>query len=408
MPPTPAPDAEDRADPLVEQALGLGHRRRVWPWVVGALVLVVGLLALVGSRVWAPDATAWRTAPVTRGELTLSVTTVGTLEPVDSIDVGSEQSGLVRAVHADVNDRVTAGQPLVELDTEVLGLQVAEARARVGAARAAVDRARVDSSSAAHLRDRTRALHASRAVTDEVLEQAEVAADLARASLASAEASLAQARAAASLAATQLDKAVIRSPIDGVVLRRMVDPGQSVVTALQASTLFTLAADLSRMKVEVEIDEADIGRVETGQVARFSVAAWPDRTFEAAVVKVHLAPLQSAQVVTYVAELRLDNTDLVLRPGMTATATLVTASLPDVLQVPTAALRFAPEEAADLPAPASRDGRRVARVWVPGLRGAEAREIVPGASDGAHTAVLEGALREGELVIVGLPPAPAP
>jgi HlyD family secretion protein len=204
-------------------------------------------------------------------------------------------------------------------------------------------------------------------------------------------------------AQTQSDRSTITSPLSGVVLARNVDPGQAVVSSLQAAVLFQVAESLDRMSVDVEVDEADIGQVRAGQTADFTVAAWPDRVFRAVVHKVELAPKADSLVATYIACLHLDNPDALLRPGMTATARIQTQTWIDALLVPNAALRWAPEDQADLPPPVAREGSRVQRVWrlAAGAETPEPVEIVTSATDGRVSLLLDGPLADGDALVVG-------
>jgi HlyD family secretion protein len=395
------PDAADFPDPEVAATLGLGRsRRRRWPWLFGGLGLLLALGLAGGLLRPKPGGERFLTEEITRGTLEISVTAVGTLEPLHSVSVGSDVSGVVDAVMVDTNDLVTEGQVLVRLDTTLLQAQLREAKARVGAADASLRQARVVVASAEKERQRAEQLHASGAISTSQLDQAMDAHAQAAASVGVAEAQLEQARAALQASGTSLDRATIKAPISGVILERKVEAGQAVVSSLQATTLFRVAEDLSRMSVDVDVDEADVGRVKEGQSATFTVSAWPDRVFPAVVHKVDLAPRTTvSDVVTYVACLHLDNPEGLLRPGMTASAEIVAERVEDALLVPTAALRFAPE-GDQTPPPAPRDGRRVERVWV-----AEGETPVPvelrvGASDGRNSELLEGDLDEGDPLIV--------
>lgn len=393
----------DLSSEEVAQSLGLrrGARRRRWILALGGLALV-GVVAALLLRP-RPEAWVYQTEPLARGELTVEITAIGTLEPLHSIEVGSEVSGTIATVHVETNDTVTAGQVLAELDTELLTSELRRTRAASKAAAAGLVQARVGADAARLELARTRTLHAGNAVSDAALEQATTAFDQAAAAVAVAEAQAEQARAALASAETQLDRTVITSPISGVVLARNVDPGQSVVSSLQAAVLFEVAEGLDRMSVDVEVDEADIGQVREGQTADFTVAAWPDRVFDAVVHKVELAPQANRQVVTYLACLHLENPEGLLRPGMTATARIQTQTWEDVLLVPNAALRWAPAEQADLPPPEPREGKQVQRVWRLGALSGEPEpvELVTSASDGRVSRVLEGDLEVGDRLVVG-------
>jgi HlyD family secretion protein len=376
--------------------------RRWRRWVVGGVV-VAAAAATAAVAFW-PDGSAkptrFDTRLVERGALTITVTAVGKLQPLDEVIISSELSGIVRAVHVHANDEVTAGQVLAELDTQILTAQAQQSHAQVAAMDATLTQALVAAKGAEQTYRSDQTLVATGATSRASLDRTRTAYESAVAGVALAEAQLRQARASDEAAHTNLGKARVVSPIDGIVLERNVEPGQAVVSALQAATMFRVARDLSRMTVEVELDEADVGRIRPGQSADFTVAAFSDRLFEARVEKVDLAPLDAADVVTYGAELRLDNPDFALRPGMTATVAIETGTYDDALLVPNAALRFTPEGSA-LPAPEAREGRRVARVWTLVDDEPEPIEVVAVATDGRLT-VIEGPLNVGEPVILGL------
>lgn len=327
--------------------------RRLAPWLVGGL----GLLALAGAGAWlllrGGSAMTFATQPVRRGDLTLTVSATGNLQPTNQVDVGSELSGIITQVFVDNNDRIRQGQILARLDTARLEDAVRQGEAALASANAAVALAAATESEAAlklrrleTLSDLTRG--DAPAATD--LDVARAAYARATASLATARASVKQAEAALSSNRTQLAKADIRSPVNGVVLARAVEPGQTVAASFNAPVLFTLAEDLSRMKLEVKVDEADVGQVRDGMRATFQVDAYPGRTFTAVVKRLNLGATRTStgagQVIAYTATLLADNSDLALRPGMTATASILAARKHNVLLVPSAALRYRPPAAA--------------------------------------------------------------
>ncbi len=385
----------------VTSALDTGGSSRRRRWIIGGLI-GAAMLAAGAVALW-PQQTGWEYETVTaeQGTLTVQVTAVGSLEPLHAVEVSSEVSGTVTQVYVDTNDLVQAGQVLAELDTELLESELRRTRAAARAASATLTQSRVTAEGAAQDLQRAEGLHASAVISDVALEQAQTAHKQAVASVAVAEAQAEQASAARDSARAQLDKTTITAPISGVVLARSVDPGQAVVSSLQAAVLFEVAEGLEHMSVDVEIDEADIGRVREGQLADFTVAAFPDRVFAAAVHKVELAPRTTSQVVTYIACLHLDNPDGRLRPGMTATARIETETFTDVLLVPNAAMRFSPADQADLPPPQPRDGRQVQRVWRLSILSdtPEPVEVVTSATDGRQSVVVEGSLQAGDDVI---------
>jgi len=348
----------------IDRLLGDGGARPWWrrpgPWVVFVLVTAaIGALLLWQSYQRADALPRYVTSAVARGDLTVLVTANGILQPTNQVDIGSELSGTVARVLVDVNDRVKKGQVLVELDTAKLNDQVTQARAALTSAEATVRQAAATASEArdnlARLEEVSR-LSGGQVPSQSELATAQAALQRALADEAGAGAGVAEARAALSSAETNLSKAAIRSPINGVVLARSVDPGNAVAASLQAVTLFTLAEDLTQMKLEVNVDEADVGQVSEGQRATFTVSAYPNRDYPATVTRVDFGSTTQDNVVTYVTVLAVDNSDLSLRPGMTATAQITATERRGVLLVPNAALRFTPADGADADAAPRQDG----------------------------------------------------
>jgi HlyD family secretion protein len=398
-----------------------GRRRRLL--AIGAVVVVV----LAGSAVWLTSGSggpsiAYTTQPVTQGDLTVTVTATGTVQPTNEVAISSELSGTVQSVLADYNDTVKKGEVLAKLDTDTLNANLALAQATLAARRADVAQAQATVAETDIALKRAGDLVARNVSSQSTLDSAKADSQRAQAALASAEANQKIAAANLSIAETNLAKAEIVSPIDGVVLSRDVEPGQIVASSLSAPTLFTLAEDLRNMQLEVGIDEADMGQVKHGDTASFTVEAYPGKSFPAEIAQVRYSPETVEGVVTYTAVLTVDNAGLLHRPGMTATTDITVETVKDAIQVPNAALRWSPPvEAARggtnrgagllgllLPrgpgrgAPpggaAAPNGR--AKVWV--LRDGEpvAVPVMVGSSDGVHTAVT-GNLTVNDRVIVG-------
>lgn len=393
-------------------------KRRLW---VAVSVLAVALLVLLPFWHGGENTKGhYTTEAVTTGSLTVTVSATGTLQPTTSIDVGSEQSGTLAAVLVQENDRVKRGQLLAQLDPAKLQDAVNKSRAALSAAEAAVAQAKatVAESTATLSRMRQVAeLSGGKVPAKTEMETAEAAQQRAIANEASAQAAVQQARAVLKTDETNLSKATIRSPVDGVILSRKVEPGQTVVAAMTTPVLFTLAENLTTMELQVKVDEADVGNVQLGQPASFTVSAWPGRTFPASIKRVGLGSTITDNVVTYKTVLAVKNDDLALRPGMTATASIVTAQRENALLVPNAALRFAPPaktEAADsgsfvsrlLPRPPVEARRATTQgsaanpqVWIVGAAGPQAVAVKTGISNGRLTEIVGGDLKAGVAVI---------
>lgn len=397
-----------------------GPRRR---WIVAVVALVVA--AIVAFLVLRPGDRSpgprYETEPVTTGKLVVKVSATGNLQPTNKVDVSSELSGIVSEVLVDENDHVKKGQVLARLDLSKLEDAVTKSRATLDASDAQVLQAQATAEEArAQLTRFKQVAELSGGKVPSRSEMATAEANLKRAeaSEASARASVTQARANLKSDATNLRKASIRSPIDGVVLTRKIEPGQTVAAALQAPVLFTLAEDLSKMKLQVDVDEADVGQVRVGQEATFTVDAWPGRRYTGVITRVGYGSQTKDNVVSYPAILAVVNDDLSLRPGMTGTADIVTVTRENALLVPNAALRFSPAVAAATPAGASGGvvGKLMPRppsqppkasapasgapkVWV--LRDGQAApvDLETGATNGQMTEVLGGTLAAGAQVI---------
>ena len=408
----------------IESKLGIGGGRRHWK----AYVLLAVALAMAAMGLWylrasspAHDTPIYTTEAASRGDLVITVTATGSVEPTNLVDISSELSGTLTEVLVDYNDTVVAGQVLAKLNTAKLEAEVAVRQASLSAANAMVEKASASLTEAQLNYDTALQLDERGATTRNSVLTTEAALQRARADLEVARADVALAAANLEVAEAELDKACICSPINGVVLDRQADAGQIVAASLSAPTLFTVAEDLAKMELQVAVDEADIGRLATGNHATFTVDAFDEREFPADIAKIRYAPETVEGVVTYLATLNVDNSDLLLRPGMTATAEIVVNEVTDALLVSNTALRFRPTETVSIDDPEEDDGsggsgliglimpgrpgaetnvaRSMNTVWV--LRDGQAVEVTiePGDSDGRHTEVRGGDLSEGDLVI---------
>jgi HlyD family secretion protein len=413
--------------------------RRYVKWV--AVAIGVLLLALLAYRFFGPTPEAgYATVPVRRGDLTVTVSATGKLAPTNQVTVGSQLSGLVTRVVVDVNDRVRAGQPLALIDPEQIDDQIRAGRAQLEANLAGVNQARATVAEAqaqlARLQEVYR-LSNGRVPSKTELQTGQANAQRAVAALKVAQANVAAARATLAQSQTQRQRAIIVSPVNGVVLARQIDPGQTVAASFNTPTLFVIAEDLSKMKLEVAIDEADVGAVKQGQKASFAVDAFPGRTFPAEITRVDLgsnltastasssstttATSTTGQVVSYAADLTVANPTMELRPGMTATADIVTSDKRNVLLVPNAAFRFKPSAAGSgasggiagsltfRPRRGGGGERQVTvgrgaqqTVYVKGDDGQpRAIQVTTGDTNGSVTQVLSGGLKPGMQVITG-------
>ena len=342
------------SDSGIETALGLDHaglkkkRRRGWVYGLLALIIIVAGIAGYQWYVGSPAKIDYTTVPAAIADLTVAVSATGTLQPLTQVDISSELSGVVRSVSVNENQQVKKGDVLAALDTAKLEVQIERAEASAKAAAASVEDARVTINENEKALVRAAELTKRGMATDQSLEAATATRDRSKAALDSAEANLAIAKADLKAQQTDFTKSTIYAPIDGIVLTRSVDPGQTVASSLQAPVLFIIAADLKNMELVAAVDEADIGAVRSGQRGRFTVDAFPERPFDAQIRDISYASVTTDGVVTYNARLEVDNNELLLRPGMTATVSVVTRQAKGVLTVPSTAFRYRP------PAPAAR------------------------------------------------------
>jgi len=417
-------------------------RYALWAGIaIGVLLLILLLMRLFGGAA----TLGYATEQAQKGNLTVTVSATGKLAPINQVTVGSQLSGQVIKVLVDVNDRVTAGQPLALIDPSQFDDQVKQAQATLAANNAAVGQAQAtlaQSKATLSRYQEVSRLSGGRVPAKTEMDQAIADRDRALANLSAANANVISARAALSSAQTQRVRAVIRSPVTGVVLARQIDPGQTVAASFNTPTLFVIAQDLRQMKLEVAIDEADVGNVKQGQRATFTVDAFPGKTFPAMITRVDVGSNLSvqdatsssstsstssttAQVVSYAADLSVANPDEQLRPGMTATADIVTMEKKDVLLVPNAALRFKPQTTG---APAAQASGGIAGALTPRMRrrggggdsaaplergskqsvyvkqadgSLKAISVTTGDSDGSMTEITGGDLQPGMQVVTG-------
>jgi len=394
---------------------GVFHLRN---WVLAALVVAAAATVGLLRNGTSDPATSYRTDPVTRGSLSVLVTATGSVQPTNQVDVSSELSGIVRKVLVDYNSPVKVGQVLAELDTDKLKATVESSRAKLNAAKAKVAETEATVAEKEQDYNRKSKLVEKQITSTYDFEAAKAAYRRAIAARESALADVGVAQADLDLNETNLAKARIFSPIDGVILSRDVEPGQTVASTLQAPVLFSIAEDLKQMEIQVDVDEADVGKVKEGQKATFTVDAYPDRTFDAEIRQLRFGSETTSGVVTYKAVLTTDNSELLLRPGMTATAEIAVQHIDDALLVPNAALRFSPPQSDSnednrsllsklLPGrpnfrrPSSKQASGPDRtIWVLRDGVPTAVPVVVGATDGRRTEIVKGDIEPGTRVIV--------
>jgi len=387
----------------LKQTIGPGvsvWRGRRW-WIAGAaalLCLIAGTLAYRQRK--SRNLVQYESAAVTRGDLAVTVESTGTLEAVTSVEVGSEVSGRVLREMVDVNDQVHKGQIMAEIDPESLNSGLDQSQAQLRGAKDAVRQAQATASESARTLVRNEHLGQEGILSQADQDAALSAKDRDNASLHSAQENARVAKATVDLTASKLRKATIRAPIDGVVLARLVEPGQTVTAGFQTPVLFKLAQDLKKMRLNVDIDEADVSRIRSGETATFTVEAYPGRNFPSQVVSLQMEPKVSQNVVTYQAVLSVDNSDRALLPGMTCTATIQAETKRAVLVVPNTALRFTPPVAAGGLSKSSvnfTDGKH--RVWYLKGKVPTPIEVQTGATDGRRTEILAGDVKEGLIIL---------
>jgi HlyD family secretion protein len=401
------------------------RRKGLKRWFIIALLVVAAVIAtmIVWRTVDKSKTTQFKTQEVQRGDLTVIVTATGTLQPTNKVDVGSELSGIIKSVEVDYNGRVKVGQILARLDTSKLEAQVTQSKAALESAKAKVLQTQatvMETRSKLTQLQRVRELSNNKVPSQADLDVAEAAFERAKADEASAKATVSQAQATLEANETDLSKTVIRSPIKGIVLTRSVEPGQTVAASFQAPVLFTLAEDLTQMELHVNVDEADIGKVQEGQKATFSVAGYPNRTFEARITQARYGSSTTSGVVTYETVLKVNNSDLSLRPGMTATADITVKKVENAILIPSAALRFTPPVQEEkkpsgslvgslLPRPprsASKQGEEVSankkqqRVWTLKDGQLSVIHVTVGSTDGIMTEVVTGDIKLGMALVV--------
>ena len=405
------------------------NRKKAIAWIAAASVIGLG-----GAGWWqlsdSPKEPPYVTTPVQTASITQVVSSTGTLQAVVTVQVGSQVSGTIEKLFADFNTKVKAGQIVAQLNQDKFRAAEDQARANLLAAQSNIEKSKVGVADTLRTLERNRQLRTKDLMAQSDLDAAQAAYDAAVAQVEVNRAQAAQAQASLKQATVDLNNTVIRSPVDGLVISRNVDVGQTVAASLQAPTLFTIANELARMEVHTNVDEADVGNVREAQEVTFTVDAFPSRRFRGRVHQVRNAPIVVQNVVTYVAVVRIDNKELLLKPGMTANVQFLVSRKEDVLTIPNMAMRFKPpeekEEAQELlrreqsrTAPkvgerrtsrqsavrgsgAAGGGTRRARIYLLRDDKAQPVEIQLGISDGSRTEVRSGDVKENDPVIIGM------
>ena len=379
-------------------------------WSGTARLLFLLILVGVGLGIYAgvkhfyrPTSPQYRTEQCRRGDLVVTVSATGTLDPTNVVEIGCEISGTIRTVEVDVNDPVRKGDLLLTLDTEELDAQVAKSRATLAVRQAELQVAKATLLESEQILSRSKKLRSQRATSEQELDAATANVAKARANVLSCDAHILVAQATLDGDLSKLRKARVFSPIDGIVLTRSVEAGQTIVATLQTPVLLTICEDLREMKLKVDVDEADVGEIRDGQTATFTVDAYPDEQFAAKITSLRFASRREQDEVTYEAVLEVRNEDLKLRPGMTAVADIVTSKIQNALLIPNAALRFAPDDnSPDVPLGENESLTSV--VWIVKEKRPVPVHVKTGHTDGRYTATMSGGIQDGMPLVVDVIP----
>jgi HlyD family secretion protein len=327
--------------------------------IMGGIVLLIAGLAgfLLYNR--KPEI-SYKTAKIERGTVVSTVAATGNLSAVTTVQVGTQVSGTIQKLYVDYNSRVKKGQAIAEIDPSLFNASVEQSQGNFLNAEANLQKARITLTDAERTYNRNKKMLADGIVSQGDFDSADTAWQSARAAVKAAEGSVAQTRGALMQSRTNLRYSIIRSPVDGVIISRAIDVGQTVAASFQTPTLFTIAQDLTKMQIEVSVDEADISRIALGQNTTFTVDSYPEQSFKGKVVQIRSAPIINQNLVTYIVVVNVDNSDLKLKPGMTANVSVEVARKEGVLKLPPSALRFKPKSKAEEPKEKRQAGGAVA------------------------------------------------
>ena len=374
-------------------------------------VVLAAVIAVAGYMYFKKEngVSQYRTAKVEKGEIVDAIAATGTINAVTTVSVGSQVSGTIQQIFVDFNSRVLKGQVIALIDPRLLEAAVEQARANVNNAQASLEKAKFGVIDTERTYRRNLELVKNGFVAQADVDSSQTAWEQALAQKRSADAALQQAGGALRVAQTNLEYATIHSPVNGTVISRNVDVGQTVAASFQTPTLFSIAEDLTKMQVDTNVDESDIGRAALGQTVTFTVDAWPEKTFTGEVAQVRNSPIVTQNVVTYNVVVRVDNRELFLKPGMTANVSIEVKKFKDVLKIPNAALRYrATVKGAEAESAGKRQGNGKGkeaggqRVYLLGKDGKPVPvRIKSGVSNGTFTVLEEGNLKEGDLLVTG-------
>ena len=362
---------------------------------------------------------SYKTARIERGTIASTVAATGNLSAVTTVQVGTQVSGTIQKLYVDYNSRVKKGQAIAEIDPSLFSASIEQSQGNFLSAEANLQKAKVTLADAERTVNRNRKLLADGIISQSDYDVADTAWQSALTSVKAAEGSVTQTRGSLMQSKTNLHYSVIRSPVDGVVISRAIDVGQTVAASFQTPTLFTIAQDLTKMQIEVSVDEADISRIQPDQMTSFTVDSYPEQSFRGKVVQIRNAPIINQNVVTYITVVNVDNTDLKLKPGMTANVSIEVARKEDVLKLPPAALRFKPKSKVEEPkekrqagapspgAGSDAGGKPVGRKGISGQQVYILKEGKPlavpvktGIANNSAIELVESTLKEGDEVII--------
>lgn len=375
-------------------------------YIIISIALVIAIASIAWYMTSRTPSVTYKTARLEKGSVVSSISATGTVNPVTTVQVGSQVSGTIQRLLVDYNSRVKKGQVIAEIDPALFLAQVEQARGNFQNAQATVQKAKVTLADARRTLERNRELIRQGIVAQSDFDASQTAYDAAQAGIKSAEAGITQTRGALMQVETNLKNSVIRSPVNGVVISRSIDVGQTVAASFQTPTLFSIAQDLTKMQIETSVDEADISHARLEQPVSFTVDAYPDRTFKGRVTQIRSAPITVQNVVTYIVVVQVDNKELQLKPGMTANVSIETGRRDGVIKLPAASLRFRPKAGDDSKerkqkgVGKGKQSKPQQKVYLLKDGKPVSVAVTTGLADSSYIELVEGPLKEGDEVIV--------